>query len=109
MKRIRPAPMGRAYRYQRRLTHIVLSVAEREGSEKSLVTKVEEPAAAVETAKTGKDEGSQGQRPRQRKAKKAYPQVSEGRGSRIQGNQTCGRSPTAANQEEGRQVGQEGF
>src|SRR6202167_3066490 len=29
MKRIRPAPMGRAYRYQRRLTHIVLSVAER--------------------------------------------------------------------------------
>ena len=31
MKRIRPAPMGRAYRYQRRLTHIVLSVAEREG------------------------------------------------------------------------------
>src|SRR3569833_2739827 len=31
MKRIRPAPQGRAYRYQRRLTHIVLSVAERDG------------------------------------------------------------------------------
>jgi large subunit ribosomal protein L22 len=31
MKRIRPAPMGRAYRYQRRLTHIVVSLAEREG------------------------------------------------------------------------------
>jgi large subunit ribosomal protein L22 len=47
MKRIRPAPMGRAYRYQRRLTHIVLSVAEREGgSGKDLVTRVEEPAAA---------------------------------------------------------------
>ncbi len=44
MKRIRPAPMGRAYRYQRRLTHIVLSVAERAGGE-SLVTKVEEPEA----------------------------------------------------------------
>ena len=29
MKRIRPAPMGRAYRYQRRLSHIVVSVAER--------------------------------------------------------------------------------
>ena len=42
MKRIRPAPMGRAYRYQRRLTHIVLSVAERE-SAAGLVTKVEEP------------------------------------------------------------------
>jgi large subunit ribosomal protein L22 len=45
MKRIRPAPMGRAFRYQRRLTHIVLSVAER-GAKAGLVTKVEEPAAA---------------------------------------------------------------
>jgi len=45
MKRIRPAPMGRAYRYQRRLTHIVLSVAERE-AEGGLVTKVEEPEPA---------------------------------------------------------------
>ena len=53
MKRIRPAPMGRAYRYQRRLTHIVLSVAERE-SEKGLVTKVDETAPASEPAKTGK-------------------------------------------------------
>src|SRR5579862_5529212 len=42
MKRIRPAPQGRAYRFQRRLTHIVLSVAERGGSS-SLVTKVDEP------------------------------------------------------------------
>jgi len=33
-KRIRPAPMGRAYRYQRRSAHIVIKVAE--------------PAAAVE-------------------------------------------------------------
>jgi len=30
MKRIRPAPMGRAYRYQRRLAHIVITVAEKE-------------------------------------------------------------------------------
>lgn len=29
MKRIRPAPMGRAYRYQRRMAHIVLKVGER--------------------------------------------------------------------------------
>jgi large subunit ribosomal protein L22 len=44
MKRIRPAPMGRAYRYQRRLAHIIVSVAERnDGS--SLVTTVEAPAA----------------------------------------------------------------
>jgi large subunit ribosomal protein L22 len=61
MKRIRPAPMGRAYRYQRRLTHIVLSVAEREGAA-GLVTKVEEPvAAAPETkAKTAKKAAPKG-------------------------------------------------
>src|SRR5512141_1042196 len=29
MKRIRPAPMGRAYRYQRRISHIELAVAEK--------------------------------------------------------------------------------
>src|SRR5271166_4896604 len=29
MKRIRPAPMGRAYRYQRRIAHIELVLAER--------------------------------------------------------------------------------
>jgi large subunit ribosomal protein L22 len=28
MKRIRPAPMGRAYRYQRRMAHIAITVAE---------------------------------------------------------------------------------
>ena len=30
MKRIRPAPMGRAYRYQRRLAHIIITVAEKQ-------------------------------------------------------------------------------
>ena len=29
MKRVRPAPMGRAYRYQRRMAHIVIKVAEK--------------------------------------------------------------------------------
>jgi large subunit ribosomal protein L22 len=29
MKRIRPAPMGRAFRYQRRLAHIIVTVAEK--------------------------------------------------------------------------------
>jgi len=51
MKRIRPAPMGRAFRYQRRLTHIVLSVAEREAAE-GLATKIEEPKAAPQATKT---------------------------------------------------------
>jgi large subunit ribosomal protein L22 len=31
MKRIRPAPMGRAFRYQRRLAHISVSIAELDG------------------------------------------------------------------------------
>jgi large subunit ribosomal protein L22 len=51
MKRIRPAPMGRAFRYQRRLTHIIVSVAERTGG-KDLVTRVDEaPAKASKPAK----------------------------------------------------------
>src|SRR6202051_3836024 len=29
MKRIRPAPMGRAFRYQRRMAHIIVTVAEK--------------------------------------------------------------------------------
>jgi large subunit ribosomal protein L22 len=29
-KRVRPAPMGRAFRYQRRMAHIVITVAEKE-------------------------------------------------------------------------------
>ncbi|MBV9443462.1 MAG: 50S ribosomal protein L22 [Acidobacteriaceae bacterium] len=32
-KRIRPAPMGRAYRYQRRMAHIVVKLGEREREE----------------------------------------------------------------------------
>jgi large subunit ribosomal protein L22 len=54
MKRIRPAPMGRAYRYQRRLTHITVSVAERPGAASNLVTKVEEPVAAAPVEKKAK-------------------------------------------------------
>ena len=69
MKRIRPAPMGRAYRYQRRLTHIVLSVAERE-THAGLVTKVEEPAVAPKEAK------SKAARP---KAKAAKPKAGAAR------------------------------
>jgi large subunit ribosomal protein L22 len=52
MKRIRPAPMGRAFRYQRRLTHIVLSVAERQGKA-GVATKVEEPVAKTVEPKAG--------------------------------------------------------
>jgi len=67
MKRIRPAPMGRAFRYQRRLTHIVLSVAERVAAgglvtevealpvePKPAKAKVEESKAAPKAAKAAK-------------------------------------------------------
>jgi large subunit ribosomal protein L22 len=33
MKRIRPAPMGRAFRYQRRIAHIIITVAEKKAPE----------------------------------------------------------------------------
>jgi large subunit ribosomal protein L22 len=75
MKRIRPAPMGRAYRYQRRLTHIIVSVAER-GSASNLVTKVDEPAAEpVETKsapkpKSGKAKAAKTAAPKAATAKK---------------------------------------
>ena len=75
MKRIRPAPMGRAYRYQRRLTHIVLSVAERGGSA-NLVTKVDEPVAAEAPAKTGKAKAAAKAGAAKPAAKKSAPKKS---------------------------------
>ena len=48
MKRIRPAPMGRAYRYQRRISHLEIVLAEKvSGNGKAaLATTVGEDAAA---------------------------------------------------------------
>ena len=53
MKRIRPAPMGRAYRYVRRIAHIEIALAERgKNSGDSLATVVgQEQAAAPAPAK----------------------------------------------------------
>jgi len=51
MKRIRPAPQGRAYRYQRRIAHIVLVLAER-GKNGEVATVVGEEAAAAAPVKT---------------------------------------------------------
>lgn len=48
MKRIRPAPMGRAFRYVRRIAHIELVLAERGKGSESLASRVDEaPAAAA--------------------------------------------------------------
>jgi len=53
MKRIRPAPMGRAFRYQRRLAHIIVTVAEKlDGSKADLVTRVDDEAETKPAAKT---------------------------------------------------------
>src|SRR3954468_8677725 len=48
MKRIRPAPMGRAYRYQRRIAHIEIAIAERAAAANgraALATTVSDEAA----------------------------------------------------------------
>jgi len=52
MKRIRPAPMGRAYRYVRRIAHIEIALAERgKNGSGDLATVVGEEQAAAAPAK----------------------------------------------------------
>ena len=46
MKRIRPAPMGRAFRYQRRMCHIIVSVAEK-GKPSEGTADTSSPSAAL--------------------------------------------------------------
>jgi large subunit ribosomal protein L22 len=73
MKRIRPAPMGRAFRYQRRLAHIIVTVAEkRPGVDVATVVTTEEPVAAKKGAarKTAKKSGA-GSSAKKSPAKKA--------------------------------------
>ena len=72
LKRIRPAPMGRAFRYQRRSTHIVLSVAERGGAA-GLVTKVEEPGAVTKT-----------EQPKPSKKKAVAPQAAKASAKKVE-------------------------
>lgn len=60
MKRIRPAPMGRAFRYQRRISHIEIALAEKGAQAKPDVATVvgEESAPVKASAKTkGKTAG----------------------------------------------------
>lgn len=51
MKRVRPAPMGRAFRYQRRLSHIIIALAERPVA--GLVHTVGEEGEAAAAGKAG--------------------------------------------------------
>ncbi len=56
MKRIRPAPMGRAYRYQRRISHIEIALAEKASGNghAELAQTVQEGAAAKPAKKAVK-------------------------------------------------------
>jgi large subunit ribosomal protein L22 len=55
MKRIRPAPMGRAFRYVRRIAHIEIALAERgKNGTSDLATVVGEEKAAAAPTKTKK-------------------------------------------------------
>jgi large subunit ribosomal protein L22 len=51
MKRIRPAPMGRAFRYQRRLAHIIVTVAEKKSATAVSTASDSTPAPAAKTTK----------------------------------------------------------
>src|SRR6202041_662014 len=69
MKRIRPAPMGRAFRYQRRLAHIIVTVAEKNPAAAAASSAATEAPAAKTAGKTA------GKKPAAKKsaAKKAAP------------------------------------
>src|SRR5215472_729760 len=56
MKRIRPAPMGRAYRYQRRISHLNIVLAEKasDQSKAAQVVTDEKPAAKKPAKKPAK-------------------------------------------------------
>ncbi len=51
MKRIRPAPMGRAYRYQRRMAHIEITLGEKSRNGASAASTEQAPAAAAPARK----------------------------------------------------------
>jgi large subunit ribosomal protein L22 len=57
MKRIRPAPQGRAFRYQRRMSHIVIAVAERK------------PAGLVTTAESESEIAAKGKKAKKKSTK----------------------------------------
>ena len=50
MKRIRPAPMGRAFRYQRRIAHIIITVAEKGAAAAAVAPQAPVAAAAPKKA-----------------------------------------------------------
>ena len=68
MKRIRPAPMGRAFRYQRRIAHIIITVAEKNPAATASAAATEAPAAKTAGKTAGKKPAA-----KKSAAKKAAP------------------------------------
>ena len=71
MKRIRPAPMGRAFRYQRRLAHIIVTVAEKKSPSAAVSAASEEPAAKKKLTKPAAKKAAAKKAPAKKAAKKA--------------------------------------
>lgn len=68
MKRIRPAPMGRAYRYQRRMAHIEIALAEKQrGNGVATVVGDEAPSAPAKAAAKTKGKTAGKKKPAKRK------------------------------------------
>jgi large subunit ribosomal protein L22 len=79
MKRIRPAPMGRAYRYQRRMAHIEVALAERKrGGEETVATVVGEEEKTPAKAAKGKTAGKPRKKAAARKAAGKKPAKAKG-------------------------------
>jgi len=70
MKRIRPAPMGRAYRYQRRMAHIEIALEERGKNGNAMVETAEPGAAAAKPARKPARKPSAGKTTKSAKKKK---------------------------------------
>jgi large subunit ribosomal protein L22 len=70
MKRIRPAPMGRAFRYQRRIAHIIITVAEKRSAAAEAET-TEAPAAVTTTKPAAKKSAAKKAPAKKAAAKKA--------------------------------------
>jgi len=68
MKRIRPAPMGRAFRYQRRIAHLEIVLAEKKRAENGKEETVAEAGAETRTTK-GKTAGKAGAKSTKNKKK----------------------------------------
>ena len=50
MKRIRPAPMGRAYRYQRRISHLIVTLGEKRPKDAEVTTVGEDGVKSAKPA-----------------------------------------------------------